>query len=153
MSEVQRFRRGPQKVYKGTVQAGTKVEVGDLVALVGAYVINAEASALVTAATFKAGFLGVLIEGATSGNETADRPCLVGTSGVYEYDFPAALGAGLTAGKPIAVNISGGVAQDQVVAAAADRTTAVALLAADAKQGDLTGLIDIYPALAGNALA
>ncbi len=152
MASVQRYRRGEQKIYKGMIDAGVKVEIGDLVGLVSNYVVNPEASGLTTIAAFKAVFLGVLIEGATAGTETTDTPCLVGVTGVYEFPVAAALGAALYPGKAIAPVAVTSVVQDQLVAAAADRDTAIGLLASQAAAGDLTLLVDIVSAIAGMPL-
>lgn len=153
MANVQRYRRGEQKIYKGMIDAGVKAEIGDLVALVGNYVVPAAVSTLITVGTFKAGFLGVLIEGATSGTETADTPCLVGVTGIYEFDLAAALGAGLLPGKTIGPVVVADIVQDQVVAGVADRTTAIGLLASQAVAGDTTLLVDIFSTLGGQTLA
>lgn len=153
MSNVQRFRRGDQKVYKGQIAAGVKVEIGDLVALVSNNVVNAVNSGTTTAAGFKAVFLGVLIEGATAGTETAVTPCLVGITGIYEFDLASALGAALYPGKPIGAVAVSSVVQDQVVAGVADRTTAIGLLASQAAAGDTTLLVDIVSELGGVPLA
>jgi len=153
MANVQRYRRNDQKVVKGKIQAGVKVEIGDLVALVSGYVVNAVNSGVTTVTNFKAIFYGVLIEGATAGTETADTDCIVGVSGTYEFDLAAALGAALPVGKTIGAVAVSSVIQDQLVASVADRTTAIALLAQNALVGDTTLFIDIFPALAGYNLA
>ena len=152
MANVQRYRRGEQKIYKGMIDAGVKVEIGDLVALVSNYVVNAVNSGTTTVAGFKAVFLGVLIEGATAGTETVDTPCLVGVTGVYEFDLASALGAALYPGKTIGPVAVSSVIQDQVVAGVADRDTAIGLLATQAAAGDLTLLVDIVSAIAGMPL-
>lgn len=152
MANKQRYRRGPQKLVKGLIDAGVKAQVGDLVALVSNYVTPASLSGLTTVAGFKAAFLGVLVEGATSGEETSDTPCLVATEGVFEFDLASALGAALHVGKTIGPVAVSSVVQDQTVAGVADRDSAIALLAEEAPVGATTLLIEIFSELMGNPL-
>lgn len=154
MSQNQRFREGQQNVAKGLIQAGVKAQIGDLVMLLGGYVVPASLLAAGSSyPEFKTVFFGVLIEGATAGTETHNTQCLVGTSGVYEYPVPTALSQGYAPGSPFEPVEESTIIADQKLQYVAARTNAIALLAKQAYAGDLTVFVQIFSSVMGPPLA
>lgn len=77
------------------MKAGVLAEVGDLVYLDAAGLVGTYTSLAGTPTTFRALFLGVLVQGATRGTETVDTPCLVYTFG--EFAFPLSVSPAVAA--------------------------------------------------------
>lgn len=141
MASVQRKRGGPSAPVKGMIDAGDEVHIGDLVGLSGGYV--RPASELNNTAGFHDEFLGVLVEGATTGDETEDTPCLVETTGDFEYPLPSAAVATWPLGTYMGGSLSGGAIQNQVVDIANTSTEAVGKLARAVEVGDTNVLVRI----------
>jgi hypothetical protein len=147
MADNQRYRSGPISEVKSVVKAGVLAEVGDLVCLTGtgSKVVETIVSSGLTATTFRAAFLGVLVQGATRGTETANSPCLVYTTGEFEYPLSVAAAAALPIGNLVEI------VSDQVVTAAAGTTIAngIGRLAKPIAVGDTTCLVKIESVVFG----
>ena|SRR5437764_1260504 len=144
MANKQRYRRGPQKVAKGRIDAGVKIQVGDLVGvdLATDYVVPASAYINADIAVFRAIFAGVLIEGATSGSETRDTECLIGYDAVYEFDLNTPAAAHYGAGTPLILSTGSTNLDNQILEIGA-AATAVAKAAEDIAQGALSAFVNI----------
>lgn len=168
MSQNQRYRSGPQKVASGTIKAGTKAENGDLCALESDdYVYPASHTTVTSSGSgpgntdalteFKALFIGVLIEGATGGNESVDTPCLVGYGAVYEYPLDQAADADYPPGTPLSAVVnttpSPDVLYNQQLQIQSSRTKCFAVAARRIREGDLTVEAVMVSSIMENALA
>lgn len=161
MSNNQRFRSGPEQVVSGRIQAGVKAEIGDMVALVSDYVVPAntfDSSLGVPAAlaAFKAAFLGVLIEGATSGGETTDTACLVATDGDFEYPVdPATVTADMPPGTYLTVgnDPTPDLLINQELQVVADATNAVCQASRQLPEASNIVTVRIFSSIMGNPLA
>lgn len=170
MSEVQRYRRGPQSLVQGMIQAGVQAQIGDMMMLIGTYMVPANLLLVNSSGSgsgegfsggsgftdFKSVFCGVLIEGATGGAETTDSKCLVdvGHDSEYEFDLPAALSQTYAPGQPLepVVNSGSGSLYTQQLQVVTGRTYAVALLAKQAFSGDLTVRAHFFSTVMGESL-
>jgi hypothetical protein len=144
--DIQRYRQGPVSEVKSRVKAGVLAEIGDLVALIAGKVETFTSAAL-TSANFRTSFLGVLVQGATRGTETADTPCLVYTTGEFEFPLSAPAGA--------AVEIGGLVkaTADQIIATggvqgAAGTGDAIGRLVRRVEIGDTTCVVEVMSVIA-----
>src|SRR5262245_55970566 len=146
MSNVQRYRRGPVSEVPSVVKAGVQADVGDLVAL-NAGKVETFTSMATTAALFQDKFLGVLQQGYTAGTEAADSPCLVYTSGDFEYDLSAAAGAAVDLGGLVAA------ASDQTVSTGAVIADAIGRLARRVEVGDSRCLVRVESNVFGGPTA
>lgn len=169
MSNAQRYRSGNEERVTGLIKAGVKGEIGDLVFLspTTEYVYPASSIAVDGSGSgsgggftggdaqndFKIAFLGVLIEGATSGTETVDSPCVVATDGVFEYPLNTALDDAYPPGTPFEAVVSGGFLLDQQIKLSASNTDAFCLLARQGKSGDLNVEVRLFSSVMGNNLS
>lgn len=144
MSDVQRYRSGPISEVKGLVKAGVLAEVGDLVAL-NAGLVETYTSFAGTPTTFRAKFLGVLVQGATRGTETANSPCLVYTFGEFELPLSVAAVAAVALGGNVAA------AADQSVTTGAAIADTIGRLAKAVAVGDTSCLVRIESVIYGGA--
>jgi hypothetical protein len=149
MSDNQRYRSGTISEVKSKVRASVQADVGDLVALISGKVETFTSAAL-SAANFRTSFLGVLVQGATRGTETADTPCLVYTDGEFEFPLTGAAGAAVDIGGLIAASA------DQIVATggilgAAGTGTAIGRLARRVEVGDVNALVKIESVIFGGS--
>ena len=148
MADNQRYRSGPVSEVKTRVKAGVQCDVGDLVTMVTPGKV--EPFGVLTAANFRTTFVGVLVQGHTTGNETTDTPCLVYTFCEAEFDLSAAAGAAVEIGGLVAASA------DQVVATggilgAAGTGTAIGRLARRVEVGDTKALVRIESVLFGGS--
>lgn len=170
MANVQRFRSGHQELVSGKVKAGVRAEIGDLmfqspddeyVYPFGSIAVDGSGSGSGggftggdAQADAKGAFLGVLTEGATSGDEAADTDCLVASDGVYEFPVPADdIDDDYPAGTPVEATVVSGFLADQMVQLASSRTDAFALLARFAPEGSTTVQIRLFSSVMGNELS
>ncbi len=151
MSSKQRYRSGPQSVVTGKIQASVTAEIGDLVGLSGNYVVPASTYSDSQTGAFEAVFLGVLIEGATNGDETTDTDCVVATSGDYEFDI-APLAATTPVGTPVAPADAGSTLADQEVAPTT-AAEAIGKTSRHALQGETTVTVSIRSVVMQQAYA
>lgn len=164
----QRYRSGPQAVVTGKIKAGVEAGVGDLVELGSDDYVYPAASIAVNGSgsgsgggftggdaqsDFKSTFLGVLIEGATSGDEEEDSDCVVATDGTYEYPLDEAADADYPPGTPLETVVSGGTLLSQQLQLASTRTDAIALLARQLPEGAETAEVRIFSSIMGNELS
>lgn len=140
MSSVQRKRSGESSPVPVKIQAGKTVSVGDLVGKSGDYVDSyAGITADIATSAFNDVFGGVLIEGATFGNETHDTDGLMETIGEFEYplstvaaaEYPIGTFVGPTGNQEVDMLVVGAVAE------------AIGRLARPVHVGDTTALVRI----------
>ena len=148
MPSTQRYRSGRLAEVKTFVRAGVAASVGDLVAIVTAGHVDNFTSAALTSANFRTSFLGVLVQGATRGTETADSPCLVYTQGEFEFNLSAPAAAALDPGGLVSATADQTVATGAVLGAAGTGT-AIGRLARPVLVGDTTALVRIESVLFG----
>ncbi len=141
MSNVQRKRTGQSAPVKAKIQASNVVEIGDLVAISGAYVAPAVDFSDASTVSFHDSFLGVLIEGATTGNETSDTDCLVETVGEFEYPC-VPLPGDQVVGTHMGPSDGGAQLSNQELAKTTS-TESVGQLSQPGKSGDTTCIIRI----------
>lgn len=160
VKENQRYRSDPQAIVGGLIQAGKICEIGDLIGLVGGYCVSGRnfdtsgAGGATIAADFKAVFLGVLISGATSGRETKDTQCLVGWTGVYEYDIaPANLTVDQAPGALLGAVATATTMAAQELTIVGARAGAIAQLARQVRAGKSLVSVAIFSSIMGNKLA
>lgn len=157
MANKQRYRHGPQKVVTGVIQAGKVAEIGDLMLRDwtgnGEYVMSA-GSQTATSATdededhLHDEFLGVLIEGATTGDETTDTPCVIGYGAVYEFDLNDTANTQYAPGtRVIPVDAGSFMSPNQVALSegADDFGLTIGRTAAQLIDGDTKVLVEITP--------
>lgn len=141
MANVQRWRRGQSAPVKGKILAGNVAEIGDLMGTSGQYFAPANDSTDSQTGTFRDVFVGVLIEGATTGNETTDTECLVETVGEFEYPCVP-----LPGDKPVGTHMGpsdGGANLSNQELAVTTSSESIGLLAQPGKSGDTTCLVRI----------
>lgn len=166
---AQSIRSGPLSVVSGRIQAGVKAAVGDLCMLIGNYVMPAHTMIVTGSGSgsgsdapsggsaltdFKVAFLGILYEGATSGLETSDSPCLVATDCVAE--IPVATGSiddVYPPGMPVSAVINGTTLFDQQIQLTSGRTAAIALTARETGTLDSTLVVRIFSSIMGEPLS
>lgn len=143
MANVQRYRSGPQRVVTGLIDAGDTASIGDLVGLAAGYVFSAAEYSDSQTAAFHDLFLGVLIEGATNGDETSDTQCVVAISGDFEFDCAALPANKITVGQAFGPADGGSTLDPQTVAPTLATTEAIGKLARQALAGDTTVVVSI----------
>ena len=143
MANVQRKRSGPTDVVKGKIDAGVVAEIGDIVGYDGTYVKPASAYSDSQTEAFHDEFLGVLVGGATTGDETEDTPCLVETVGNFEFPLATALVAAKGLGQLIGTADAGSTLYDQVVDLTNTTNEAIGKLARPGVVGDTSVLVAI----------
>jgi hypothetical protein len=146
MANVQRYRTGRISEVRGKVKAGVQADIGDLVAL-NANKVETFTSLATTVALFADKFLGVLVEGATSGTETTDTPCLVYTEGEFEMPLSATAAAVVDVGGLVSAQA------DQSVATGAAIADACGRLAKQVQIGDTTCVVKIQSVIFGGPQA
>src|SRR5262245_56055863 len=140
MADVQRYRSGPIAEVRSRVKVGTQIDVGDLVLLNASGEV--ETVGALTSANFRTNFLGVVVQGHTTGSESTNQPCLVYWMGEFEYPLSAAAGAAVNIGSFVKATA------DQIVATggipgAAGTGDVIARLARRVEVGDTTALIKL----------
>lgn len=141
MANVQRKRSGPSAPVKSKIQAGNIVQVGDLVGQSGGYVKAAEDYSDAQTSSFHDVFLGVLVSGATTGDETDDTECLVETTGDFEFDC-VPLPGDKEVGTLVGASDGGSTLANQSVAVTT-AAEAIGRLAKPGVSGDTTCLVRI----------
>jgi len=134
---------------KSRVAAGVQADVGDLVALISGKVQTFTSAAL-TSANFRTSFLGVLVQGHTTGTETTDSTCLVYTFGEFEFPLSAAAGAAVDLGGLVAATADQIVATGAILGAAGTGT-AIGRLARRIEVGDTTAIVKIESVIFGGS--
>ena len=86
MANKQRYRSGPYSTVPVRIDAGDEVFIGDLMGKSGNYADSFGNLALGTEA-FHDVFIGVLVEGQTTGDEEEDSDALVADQGEFEFDL------------------------------------------------------------------
>lgn len=141
MASVQRYRTGRISEVRGVVPALAKAEIGDLVAL-DSNKVKPFSVLATTVALFADKFLGVLVQGATTGTQTTDSPCLVYTEGEFEFPLSATAGAVVDVGGLVSAQANQSVATGALIADACGR------LCRPVAVGDTTCMVKIQSVVA-----
>lgn len=165
MANKQRFRRGHAQTAVGKIKAGTKAEIGSLMyqspldnywypfSSILADGTGPGFAAGTALANAKSAFVGVLQEGATSGNETVDADAVCYYGAVFEYDLSVAAAANRPPGYGLTAYVDGATLSNSKLALAAALTDAIGTVERFVRQGDLTAYGKLTSSVMGTPLA